>query len=164
MIAILLSAPVSRLLAQDGPVRAYLLEQPRYRGSIALLPANTIANYSSTYQLGEEDLRIIVAAAEGAPLSFEPAGCVFADVEVYAESGEAALFRYSAAGYDVYVAAPRSAPWACAALERFVTDFAFFASVDRTTTEAIRRLSGALPPRIPAGTPQFPAVLEIGPF
>lgn len=147
------------LSAQTQALRGFLLEQPRYNASMEFLPANRIANYSAAYRVGEDTLRVYVAAPQEAVSGFVAGGCGFAPTEQRAD-----LIRFVGVEYDIYVIASPELPWTCAFLEQFEADFAFFAQLDRATTEAIRRLSTEIPTRLPSEKMQFPAVLDLGSF
>lgn len=148
---------------------AYLIEQPRFSGSIAFFPANRIANYEARYQVGDEVMRVFVAASDRQPVEFVGGDCAFAPTETWAGSAGAGasdteMIRYlgeAGTGYDVYVLVPRGAPWSCTALEQFVREFAFFASIDGGIQDALRRISPESPIRVSTGTMQFPAILEL---
>lgn len=167
---ILIAVPLS---AQQTDTRAYLIEQPRFSQSMELFPANRIANYAARYQVGDESMRVFVAAADQPPVAFTTGDCEFADTETWAgtpsdgtdATDDSKIIRYAgdtAAGYVVYALVPTDAPWSCAALEQFIRDFSFFATIEPRIQEALRRVSVESPTRVPGGTIQFPAVLELG--
>jgi|GEM_PF-3156226 len=167
---ILIALPLS---AQQTDTRAYLIEQPRFSQSMELFPANRIANYSARYQVGDESMRVFVAAADQPSVAFMTGNCEFAETENWAgfpsdrtgDTADSEIIRYagdSTAGYDVYVLVPTGASWSCAALEQFIRDFSFFATIEPRIQEALRRVSVESPTRVHSGTMQFPAILEFG--
>lgn len=165
VLSVFLFLTTSVLGAQERDLRAYLIEQPRYSRSMESFPANRIANYEARYQVGDEFMRVFVATPDRQPVDFIAGDCAFAPTETWnGTPADTEMIRYTGdagSGYDVYVLVPADAPWSCAALEQFVLDFAFFASIDRGIQEALRRVSVDSPTRVPGGVMQFPAILEL---